>query len=238
VFTIESEDANKPIEIEVKTYTAAPNASAIIEVRPKASNDHELGSLNYPYEHSWPIYQTYPYPQEMNGPQDWYTQQYQQSLPSSLTYVPTEELLHGQSFSNTPSMSSQLLYQHPVEEAMYNKPLYSPRSRPNHIQHVFSKLLNNKVKIPNFDPKDTSLPNHAANPLAQFSPYQTNTPLYVQHSLPQNYFSPYLFPHSNKIQNSVYTQVDPNTNNNPGVTKYVTNSYVLKTHPNLEWVPL
>jgi hypothetical protein len=234
LFTIESEDTSKPIEIEVKTYNAPPNTSAIIEVRPKASNIYEIDVRNYPVENSWPVYQMYPYPQEINGPQGWYMQQYEQSLPSSLTYVPTEELLHGQSFSNTPGFNSQLLYQYPVKEAVHNKPTSFLKSKPSHVQHSFSKLLNNQAKISKPDPKDdyNLLPNYAVDPLPRISPYQVNTPVQFLNSLPQNYFPPYFLPHTNNIQ------AESNLNNKPAVTKYVTNSYVLKTHPKLEWVPV
>jgi hypothetical protein len=234
LFTIESEDESKPIEIEVKTYTAPPNTSAIIEVRPKRPNGYEIDVRNNADESSWPAYQIYPYPQETNGQEAWYMQQYEQFLPSLLTYVPTEELLHGQSFSNTPGLSSQLLYQYPVKETIYSKPYFSLRSKPNHIQHRFSKLLNNQAKTSKPDPKDDYklLPRSAEDPLAPISPYQINTPLQIQYSLPQNYFPPYFFPQTNNIQ------TEPNLNSKPAVTKYVTNSYVLKTHPKLEWVPI
>jgi hypothetical protein len=234
LFTAESEDSSKPVEIEVKSYTAPSNTSAIIEVRPETSVTNEIEFPNNPNQNSWPLYQ-YPYPQEINGPQAWYMHQYQPSLPSSLTYVPTEELLHSQSFSNTPVFGSQLLYQYPVKEAVYKRPSFSPRSK-----YVFSNLRNNQTKIPKPDPVDdhNSLSNYAFDPLARISRYQLYKPPQTQHSLPQDYFPPYFLPHTNGIQNSFYKQDEPNLINKPAVTKYVTNSYILKTHPKLEWVPL
>jgi hypothetical protein len=234
LFTAESQDSSKPIEIEVKTYTAPPNASAIIEVRPEKPVTNEMDSLNNPDQNLWALYQ-YQYPQEINGPQAWYLQQYQPSLPSSLTYVPTEELLHSQSFSNTPGFGSQLLYQYPVKEAVNKKQGFSPRSK-----YMFSNLRNDNEKIPKPDPKDYHklLPNHAVEPLARISPHQFGTPPQIQHSLPPDFFPPYFLRHTNGIQNSFYKQGESNLNSNPTVTKYVTNSYVLKTHPKLEWVPL
>jgi hypothetical protein len=223
------EDLSKPIEIEVKTYTAPPNASAVIEVRPITSNNNEIDPLNNPDQISWPVNQ-YPYPQAINGPQAWYMQQYQPSLPSSLTYVPTEELLHSQSFANTPSFGSQLLYQYPVKKAAF-----SPRPK-----YMFSNHVNNQANIPKPDPKDDHklLPNYAVEPLVRISPYEIDTQPQIQYSSPQDYFPPYLLPHQNEIQNPFYMQGEPNLNNKPAVTKYVTNSYILKLHPKLEWVPL
>jgi hypothetical protein len=162
-------------------------------------------------------------------------QQYHPILPSSLTYVPTEELLHSQSFSNSPGFGSQLLYQYPVKEALHKRPSFSPRS-----MYVFPNFINNQAKIPKPDPigNNNLLPNYAVEPLARIYPHQFDTPPQIQYSLPQNYFPPYFLPHTNGIQNSFHTQYEPNLKNQPVVTKYVTNSYVLKTHPKLEWVPL
>jgi hypothetical protein len=234
IFTAESEDSSKPIDIEFKTYTAPPNASAIIEVRPEKSVANEIDFPNNLYQNSWPFYQ-HPYPQEINGPQAWYMQQYQPSLPSSLTHVPTEELLHSQSFSNTPFFGSQLLYQYPVKEEVYKRPSFPPKSK-----YMFSSIRDNRAKIPKPDPiNDHNLPpNYAVDPLARNSPRQFDTPPQIKHSLPQDYFPPYFLPHTNGIQNSFYIQNEPNLKNGPVVTKYVTNSYILKTHPKLEWVPL
>jgi hypothetical protein len=234
IITAGWEDSSKPVQIEVKTYTAPPNASAVIEVRPTTSNTNEIDVLNNPEHISWPMYQ-YPYPQQINGPQSWYMQNYQPSLPSSLTYVPTEELVHSQSFSNTPGFGSQLLYQYPVNEAVFQKPTFSPRPK-----YVFSNYLNNQTKLPKPNPKDDHklLPNYAVDPLVQISPYQINKPPKIQFSSPQGYFQPYLFPQTNGIQNSFYIQDGKNLNSKPAVTKYVTQSYTLKTHPKLEWVPL
>jgi hypothetical protein len=234
LFTAELEDSSKPVEIEVKSYTAPSNTSAIIEVRPEKSVTNEIEFPNNPDQNSWPLYQ-YPYPQEINGPQAWYMLQYQPSLPSSLTHVPTEELLHSQSFSNTPVFGSQLLYQYPVKEAVYKRQSFSNRSK-----YVSSNLRNNQAKIPKPDAVDdhNSFPNYAVDPLARISPYQVYTPPQTQYSSPQDYVPPYFLPHTNGIQNSFYTQGEPNLINKPAVTKYVTNSYILKTHPKLEWVPL
>jgi hypothetical protein len=234
LFTAESDDSSIPIEIEVKTYTAPPNTSAIIEVRPASSDTNEIDFLNNPYQISWPIYQ-YTYPQEINRPQTWYMQQYQSPLPYTLTYVPTEELLHSQSFSNTPGFGSQLLYQYPVKEAVYKRPSFSPR-----LKYVFSDLRNGQAKISKPDPKDDQnlTPNKADEPLARISPHQSDTPLQIHYSLPQNYFPPYFLPHTNAIHKYLDTQGEPTLKNQPTVTKYVTNSYILKTHPKLEWVPL
>jgi len=234
LFTAESEDSSKPIEIEVKTYTAPPNTSAVIEVRPNKPVTNEIDFLNNPDQPSWPIYH-YPYPQELNGPQAWYMQQYQPSLPSSLTYVPTEELLHSQSFSNTPGFGSQLLYQYPVKEEVPKRPSFSPRSK-----YVFSDLRKNKAKTRKPDPTDDHnlLPNYAVDPLARISPHQSDTQQQIHYSLLQDYFPPYFLPHANGIQNSFYSQYEPNLKNKPAVTKYVTKSYILKTQPKLEWVPL
>ena len=234
IFTVDSEDSSKPIEIEVKTYIAPANASAIIEVRPEKPISNEIDIPNNPDQNSWPLYQ-YPYPQEINGPQGWYMQQYQPSLPPSLTHVPTEELLHSQSFSNNPVFGSQLLYQYPVKEAVYKRQSFSPRSK-----YVFSNRSNNQAKIPKPDPQDDHnlLPEHAVEPLARIFPHQFEKPPQIQFSLPQDYFPPYFLPRTNGIQNSFYTQDEHNLENKPAVTKYVTNSYILKTHPKLEWVPL
>jgi hypothetical protein len=234
IFTAESEESSKPIEIEVKTYTAPPNTSAIIEVRPNPPVTNEIDTAYNPDQNSWPLYQ-YSYPQEINGPHAWYIQQYQQSLPSSLTHVPTEELLHSQSFSNTPGFGPQLLYQYPVKDEVYKRQSISPRSK-----YVFSKTRNNETNISKPDPKDDHnlLPNYAGEPLARIRPHQLDTPPKIQYSLPQDYFPPYFLPNTNGIQNSFYTQDDPYLKNKPAVTKYVTKSYILKTHPKLEWVPL
>jgi len=233
LFTAELEDSSKPVEIEVKTYTAPSNTSAIIEVRPEKSVTNEIEFPNNPHQNLWPLYQ-YPYPQEINGPQAWYMQQYQPSLPSSLTYVPTEELLHSQSFSNTPVFGSQLLYQYPVKEGVYKRTSFSPRSK------YVSSNRKNQAKIPKPDPVDdhNSLPNHAVEQLARISPHKFDKSPQIQYSLPQNYFPPYFLPEANGIQNSFYTQNEPNLIKKPAVTKFVTNSYILKTHPKLEWVPL
>ena len=234
LLTAEMENSSKPLQIEVKAYTAPPNASAIIEVRPKTSESYEIDPLNYPDQYLWPLYQ-HPYPQEMNGLQYWYKQQYQPSLPPSLTYVPTEELLHSQNFSNNPGFSSQLLYQYPVKEAVFKKQIFSRRPK-----YLFSNLVKNQTKVPKPDPKDGHkvLPNYAVEPLAQISPYQIHMPPQKQYYLPQDYFPPNFLPHTNENQNSFYTQYQPNLNNKPVVTTYVTKSFVLKTHPKLEWVPL
>jgi len=234
IFTVESEESSKPIEIEVKTYTAPPNTSAIIEVRPNPPVVNEIDTANNPDQNSWLLYR-YSYPQEINGLQTWYIQQYQHSLPSSLTHVPTEELLHSQSFSNTPGFGSQLLYQYPVKEELYKRQSFSPRSK-----YVFSKTRNNQTKFPKPDPIDDHnlLPNYAVEPLVRISPHQLDTPSQIQYSLPQDYFPPYFLPRTNGIQNSFYTQDDPYLKNTPAVTKYVTKSYILKTNPKLEWVPL
>jgi hypothetical protein len=105
---------------------------------------------------------------------------------------------------------------------------------------VLSNLSNNQAKIPKPDPIDDHnlLPNYAVEPLARIFPRKIDTPPQIQYSLPQDYFPPYFLPHTNGIQNSFYTQAEPNLENKPAVTKYVTNSYILKTHPKLEWVPL
>jgi hypothetical protein len=234
IFTAESEESSKPIEIEVKAYTAPPNTSAIIEVRPNPPVTNEIDTANNPDQNLCPLYQ-YSYPQEINGPQAWYIQQYQQSLPSSLTHVPTEELLHSQSFSNTPGFGSQFLYQYPVKEKVYRRQGFLSRSK-----YVFSKTRNNQTKMSKPDLKDDHnlLPNYVVEPLARISPNQLDTPPQIQHSLPQDYLPPYFLPHKNRIQNSFYTQDDPYLKNKPTVTKYVTKSYILKTHPKLEWVPL
>jgi hypothetical protein len=234
LFTAESENSRKPIEIEVKTYAAPSNTSAIIEVRPTTPITNAIDPLNYPDQNSWPLYQ-YPYPREINGPQAWYMQLYQPSLPSSLTHVPTEELLHSQSFSNNPGFGSQLLYQYPVKEAAYNRPSTSPR-----FKYVSANLRNNQAKIPKPDPIDdnTLLPNHAVDPHVRISSHKIDKSPQIQYSSPHDYFPPYFLPHTNGIQNSFYTQVEPNLKNQPTVTKYVSKSYILKTHPKLEWVPL
>jgi hypothetical protein len=223
-------DLSKPVEIEVKTYTAPPNASAVIEVRPIRSPTNEIDVLNNPDQNYWPLYQ-YPYPQEINGLQAWYMQQYQPSLPSSLTYVPTEELVHSQSFSNTPGFGSQLLYQYPVKEAVYKTSIF-----PSRPKYMFSNYANNQANVPKPDHK--LLPNYAVDPSVQISPHQIDTPPKIQYSSPQGYFPPYFLPRINEIQNPFYIQGETNLNDKPVVTTYVTNSYTLKTHPKLEWVPL
>ena len=233
LFTVESEGSRKPIAIEVKTYTALPNTSAIIEVRPNTPVANEVGSLYNTDQNSLPLYQ-YLYPQVLNGPLVWYLYQYQPPLPSSLTHVPTEELLHSQSFSNTPGFGPQLLYQYPVKEAAHKRPSFSPRSK-----YVFSNLRTNKAKTPKPDPIDDQnvLPNYAVERLVRISPHQIDTPQQIHFSLLKNYLPPHFRPQTNGIQNSFYTH-EPNPKNTPAVTKYVTKSYTLKTHPKLEWVPL
>lgn len=234
IITAESEESNKPIEIEVKTYTTLPDTSAIIEVRPDTPVINEISFLDNPDQNSWPIYH-YTYPQDLNGLQAWFMHHYQPLLPSSLTHVPTEELLHSQSFSNTPGFSPQLLYQYPVKEAANKRPSFSPR-----YKYVFSNLPKIKTKTPNPDPIDDEnlLPNFAVEPLVQISPNQIHRPPQIHYPLLQDYIPPHFLPQPNGVQNSLYTQYEPNVKNNPAVTKYVTKSYTLKTHPKLEWVPL
>lgn len=234
LITAESGESSKPIEIEVKTYTALPNTSAFIEVRPNTPVTNEIGFLNNPDQISWPIYQ-YLYPQQLNGLHAWYVYQYQPPLPSGLTHVPTEELVHSQSFSNTPGFGPQLLYQYPVKETAHKRPSFSPRPK-----YAFSNLLTNKAKTSKPDRIDdyNLLPNYAVGPLVRISPHQTDTSPQVHYSLLKDYFKQKFLPQPNGIQNSFYTQYEPNLKNKPAVTKYVTKSYTLKTHPNLEWVPL
>jgi hypothetical protein len=234
VFSVDPESIETPVEISVQTYTPPPNASAVIEVRPKVSESYQVNVINHPDESSWPGYQLYP--QEPSGLQNWYLGQYQQPVPSGLSYIPTEEFLHTQSVSNNPALSSRFFNQYPVQEAKYN-PTISLRSQPNRAQEISSTFLSNHRISSQPDPNYQS--HYAVNQPAQISAYNIDTPQQIQYFLPPTNVLPYFLPNSNEIHNSLSTNNVPELNYyNPGVLKYVTNSYRLKTHPKLEWVPL
>jgi hypothetical protein len=232
VFAVDPKSIDKPVEISVQSYTPPPNASAVIEVRPKAFDNYQIHIKNHPDASSWSGYQLQP--QETNGMQNWYLGQYQ----SGLSYIPTEEFLHTQSFSNNPTFYSQFSNQYPVQEATYGNPATSLRlSPPNRAQEISSTFLHNQ-RISS-QPEQNYQSNYAINQPAQNSAYRTDTPQPIQYFLPQINTLPYFLPYPNEILNAVPTNIVPELNNYyPGVLKYVTNSYRLKTHPKLEWVPL
>lgn len=226
VLAVDPESIDKPVEIAVQSYTPPPNASAVIEVRPKASDSYQVNVINHPDESLWPGYQLQP--QEMNGIQNWYLGQYQQPVPPGLSYVPTEEFLHTQSFSSNPALYSQFSNQHPT---------YGNPTNPNLAQEISSTFLPNQ-RISS-QPAQNYQPNYAVNQPAQISPYNIDSPQQIQYFLPQTHVLPYFLPDPNEIHNALSTNTVPELNYyNPGIIKYVTNSYRLKTHPKLEWVPL
>jgi hypothetical protein len=240
VFTSESGSNYKPVEIEVRSYTSPPSASAVIEVKPSMYNGYNTDFQNYPDINSWPGYQMYPHPQETNGPLNWYMDQYQQPVQPGLSYVPTEELLHSQSFSKNPSLSSHLLYQYPVKDSLYRNPITSLRPKLNHVQEIPSKIFDNRVVNSKLDSEYeyNSLQNYPVNPPALNSAYNLDTQRRLQYVVPQNDIQPYFLPDSNEIQNPLFINTEPESNYKPGLIKYVTKSYYLKTNPKLEWVPL
>jgi hypothetical protein len=239
IISSESETTDKSVEIEVKSYTPPPNASAVIEVKPNTYNGYPIDLQNYVENNLWPGYQLYPYPQETNEQINWYMGHYQQPLQPGLSYVPTEEFLHGQSFSNNPSLSSQLFYQYPVKQAIYRNPITSLSSKQNHMQEISTSLNNHILSSkPGSEHDYNSLSNYPVNPPVQSFAYDLNGPQPFPYIERQNNILPYFLPDSNEIQKPLSINTEPEMNYKPGLFKYVTKSYYLKTHPKLEWVPL
>jgi hypothetical protein len=230
VLAVDPESIDKPVEISVQSYTPPPNASAVIEVRPKVSEIYQVNVINRPDESLWPGYQLQP--QEINGIQNWYLGQHQQRVRPGLSYIPTEEFLHSQSFSSNPALYSQFSNQHPVQKATYSNP-----TNPNSAQEISSHFWPNQRIIS--EPAQNYQSNFVANEPTQFPAYNIDTPQPIQYFLPQTNALPYFFPGPNEIHNVLFTDTVPELNYyNPSIVKYVTNSYRLKTHPKLEWVPL
>jgi hypothetical protein len=231
VLAVDPESIDKPVEISVQSYTPPPNASAVIEVRPKALDNYQINIKNHPDESLWSGYQLKP--QETNGMQNWYQGQYQPGL----SYVPTEEFLHTQSFSNNPALYSQFSNQHPVQEATYGNPAISLRTPPNRAEGISPTFLHNQ-RISS-QPEQNYQSNYVVNQPTQISPYRIDSPQQIQYFLPQTNILPYFLQDPNDFHNAFSTNIVPDLNYyNPGILKYVTNSYRLKTHPKLEWVPL
>jgi hypothetical protein len=235
VYTSDSDANNNHLDIEVKSYTPPQNTSAVIEVRPHRSNGYETDFGTYPNENSWPGYQFYPNPQEINGPFNWYMDRYQPPVLPSLSYVPTEELLHSQSYTNNPGLSSQLLYQYPVKQE-----IYTDRSQQNHVQNIPPKRLDNTIISPKSDSKHdySSFFKYPMSPPAQISADNLDTSQQYQYFVPQSDIQQYFLPNSNEIPKSPSIEAGTEFNYKPSLLKYVTNSFYLKTYPKLEWVPL
>jgi hypothetical protein len=236
VFGVDPESVDKPVEISVQSYTPPPNASAVIEVMPTVSDSYHVNVINYPDESLWTGYQWQL--QETNGIQNWYLGPYQQSVPPGPSHVPTEEFLHTQIFANNPVVYPKLLNQYPLQEITSGNPKTPPRSQQNRAQEIPSKLKNNHKKSSQPDTNYQS--DYALSQPAQSSAYNVNAMPYIfPYFPPQTNVLPYSLPDSNAIQNSLFTKNVPELNyNDPGVLKFVTNSYRLQTHPKLEWVPL
>jgi hypothetical protein len=236
VLGVDPESVDKPVEISVQSYTPPPNASAVIEVMPTISDSYHANVISYPDESLWTGYQWQP--QETNGIQYWYLGQYQQSVPPGPPYVPTEEFLHTQIFSNNPVVYPKLLNKYPLKEITSGNPKTPPRSQQNRAQEIPSKLKNNHKKSSQPDTNYQS--NYALNQPAQSLAYNVNTLPHIFPYFPtQTNILPYSLPDSKEIQNVLFTKNAPELNYyNPGILKFVTNSYRLQTHPKLEWVPL
>lgn len=172
IFPSQSGSIDKPVEIEVKSYASPPNTSAVIEVNPKTYN---VDFHNSPDGNLWPEYQMNQYPQETNGPLNWYTDNYQQPVPPSLSYVPTEELLHSQNFLNIPSLGSQVLYQYPVKDAIYRNPINPLRPKLNHVQETSKPLNNNEGSSKQNSEREYMLTNYPVNLQLQNLAYNPNT---------------------------------------------------------------
>jgi hypothetical protein len=240
VFTSELGSTDKPVEIEVKSYTPPLDVSAVIEVKPNTYNSYHTDLGNYAAGNVGPGYLLYPQTQETYGPFNWYMDPYQQPAQLGLSYVPTEELLHSQSFSNSPSLNSELLYQYPLKGAMYPSPVTSLWPKPDKVQEKSPEVLNNHIvsSKPDYGHEYKSLPNYPVIFPARSSSYDLNTPQLFQYGVPQNDIQPYFLPASNEIQNPLVINTGPELNDKQGLLKYVTKSFYLKTHPKLEWVPL
>jgi hypothetical protein len=226
VLGVDPESVDEPVDISFESYTPPPNASAVIEVIPEVSDSYHANVINYPDESLWPGYQWQL--QETNGIQNWYLGQYQQPVPPGLSYVPTEEFLNTQFFSNNPVVYSKFFNQYPLKAATSGNPTTPSISQQNRAQEIPTNFINNHKKSP--------LPNTNYQP-AQSSAYNVNNPQQIQYISPQTNVFPYFLPDSKEIQNSLFTNNVPEANYyNPGILKFVTNSYSLKTHPKLEWV--
>ncbi|XP_069699585.1 uncharacterized protein [Periplaneta americana] len=247
---------DKPLEIEVKSYTPPPNVSAVIELRA------DKPDRTIP-ENSWVDYQPYPYLQN-DGQYNWYLAQNPLFSQSGYPFLPTEELLHGQSFSNipNPSISSQVLHQYPVLRSFVSNPVNSFRSDPSNFHGISSFFNNNifplkvtpnpKVDSENMsstdeetlkgEPVKTQDQNTQPVAVIQQPNYSENNPVVLQPQyhfvIPQISDNSDVLPDMNGFQNSVSINSEPDLTYKPKLFKYVTKSFRLKTHPKLEWVPL
>ncbi|PSN38446.1 hypothetical protein C0J52_24983 [Blattella germanica] len=236
LITIEAEPENlkKSIEIELKSYTPPPYEPAVIEVLPESSNSYQsplLNSWSYSYPQAvqakqWPSLSYDPSQRNVYGQVNYnaYNNPYQYRIP----FVPTEELIHGQSYGNNYDVNPFIYYSQaePSLQPQVDLPR-TVRYDPYVLKDIIIKKSSALPLKPESENEDSV--TKVNTEVTSVSQVEANK----QNNVPTQWV---LYPE--ELAKSISINTGPALQNKPIVTKFVTRSYQLKTYPKLEWVPL